>query len=256
MKHTLVVLIAIMCWIANHQLPGPGASAQVSGGAETSRSQPAVDEVLENYVKALGGREAIAKINSRVMKGKYEGVKLGDKGEIESYWKGPDKSLFALEVLGRGSGVQGFDGTTGFSQDPRNGFREMNANAVVHWKRNNDPQLPIKMKEYFTKLTFTGKQSIGGKDANCLELTAPVPTPDTWCFDSKSGLLLSRSFEPNAEIGKIEFLYEDYRDVDGVKLPFLVRQINRIGMTTYKYEKVVYNVSIEDSKFAASRYRK
>jgi hypothetical protein len=83
-----------------------------------------------------------------------------------------------------------------------------------------------------------------------------VPTPDTWCFDSKSGLLLSRSFEPNAEIGKIEFLYEDYRDVVGVKLPFLVRQINRIGMTTYKYEKVVYNVSIEDSKFAASRYRK
>jgi hypothetical protein len=256
MKYVAVFLVSIVCWIAADQLFTHPVAAQNPSGPENSQRQPSVDEVLANYVTALGGKEAIAKINSRVMTGKFEGAKLGDQGNVGSYWKSPDKSLFVLEVPGRGSGAQGFDGTIGFSQDPRNGFREMGANALVHWKRNNDPQLPIKMKEYFTKLTSSGRQSIGGQDANCVELTAPVPTPDTWCFDSKSGLLLSRSFEPNAEIGKIEVLYEDYREVDGVKVPFLVRQINRTGMSTFKYEKMQSNVTIDDSKFEASKYRK
>lgn len=253
MKFVTLCLIAILATATAHQLATHDAA---QAPVNTSASPADVDVILDNYVKALGGTEAIARINSRVMKGKYEGVKLGDRGNVESYWKSPDKSLFTLEVPGRGSGVQGFDGTVGFTQDPRNGFREMSATFVVHWKRNNDPQLPIKMKEYFTKLAITGAQSIGGRDATCLELTAPVPTPDTWCFDTKSGLLLSRSFEPNAEIGKIEFLYEDYREVDGVKVPFLVRQIGRTGMTITKYEKVVHNVALDDSKFAASKYRK
>jgi zinc protease len=255
-RYVLVPIVAIVSWMTTPPLLSHNVSAQDPAGTKISRSQPAVEEVLENYVKALGGHDAIAGISSRVMKGKFQGAKLGDQGNIESYWKSPDKSLFVLAVPGRGGGAQGFDGTTGFSQDPRNGFREMTANAVVHWKRNNDPQLPIKMKEYFTKLASSSSQSIGGHETNCLELTAPVPTPDTWCFDSKSGLLLSRSFEPNAEIGKIEFLYEDYREVDGVKVPFLVRQISRMGMTTYKYEQISYNVTLEDSRFAASGYRK
>lgn len=255
MKYSIVLLLAIAIW-TGVAFPFTRSTKTRGPAAENSGDQPTVEEILDSYVKALGGREAIARIKSRVMKGKFEGTKLGDRGNIESYWKSPDKSLFALEVPGRGGGVQGFDGAIGFSQDPRNGFREMSANAVVHWKRNSDPQLPIKMQEYFTKLTFSGNQSVGGKDARCLELTAAVPTPDTWCFDSKTGLLLSRSFEPNAEIGKIEFLYEDYREVEGVRIPFLVRQINRTGMTTYLYEKVFYNVALEDSKFSASQYRK
>ena len=255
MKYAAVFLILIAGLIAAGQFSTPPVVAQNSAPPETSQRQPGVDEILDDYVKALGGKEAIARINSRVMKGKFEGAKLGDRGIVESYWKSPDKSLFVLEVPGRGSGAQGFDGTIGFSQDPRNGFREMSANPLVHWKRNNDPQLPIKIREYFTKATRGASQSIGGHNANCLDLTAPVPSPDTWCFDSTSGLLLSRSFEPNAEIGKIEILYEDYRVVDGVKVPFLVRQINRTGMTTFKYDAVQYNVALEDSKFEASKYR-
>lgn len=256
MKYAAVFLILIVGSIAAGQFSTDRVTAQSPAAPESAQRQPGVDEVLDNYVKALGGKEAIARINSRVMKGKFEGAKLGDRGIVESYWKSPDKSLFILEVPGRGSGAQGFDGTIGFSADPRNGFREMSANPLVHWKRNNDPRLPIKMKDYFTTLTPSAGQSIGGQNANCLELTAPVPSPDTWCFDSRSGLLLSRSFEPNAEIGKIEILYEDYREVEGVKVAFLVRQINRTGMTTFKYDAVQYNVALEDSKFEAAKYRK
>lgn len=257
MRYLVVFLISIVGWIAadsSHR----HLAQQNPSGPENSRHQPSVDEILDHYVKALGGKEAIARNKSRVMTGTLESSfdTLGNRPAVENYWKSPDKSLSVMEVPGHFFAVQGFDGTIGFSQNPSNGFREMNSNALVHWKRNNIPHLPIKMKDYFTKLTSSAGQTIGGKDTNCLEFTAPIPTPDTWCFDSKSGLLVSRSFEPNAVAGRIEFLYEDYREVEGVKVPFLVRQTTRTGVTTLKYEKVQYNVALDDSMFEASKYRK
>jgi hypothetical protein len=45
--------------------------------------------------------------------------------------------------------------------------------------------------------------------------------------------------------------YEDYREVDGVKLPFLVREESLLGLSfVYKITEIKHNVQIDDAKFA------
>jgi hypothetical protein len=43
--------------------------------------------------------------------------------------------------------------------------------------------------------------------------------------------------------------YEDYRDVNGVKIPFLIRVARVDGTTTYQWSQMLANVPVDDRIF-------
>jgi hypothetical protein len=43
--------------------------------------------------------------------------------------------------------------------------------------------------------------------------------------------------------------YEDYRDVSGVKVAFLIRVVRADGATIYKWEQVQANIPVDSSRF-------
>ena len=47
----------------------------------------------------------------------------------------------------------------------------------------------------------------------------------------------------------VQSFLEDYKDVDGVKLPFTIRQVTPQFTITIKIEDVKTNVPIDDAKF-------
>src|SRR6185295_9173411 len=97
------------------------AQAKPEADKKPAGPLPTVDQVLENYVKAIGGKEANMKVTSRVEKGTLEIAAMGVNAPIELYSKAPNKSLFFLDVPSFGVIQEGFDGTGAWSQEPQGG---------------------------------------------------------------------------------------------------------------------------------------
>jgi hypothetical protein len=79
---------------------------------------PTVDKILDNYVKALGGKEAIEKITSRSVKGTFDIEAMSISAPVEMYAKAPNKTAMKIDVPNIGVVNRVFDGSSGWDSSP------------------------------------------------------------------------------------------------------------------------------------------
>jgi hypothetical protein len=222
--------------------------AQLSASAKPAETKPAealpsVDEVLDHYVQAIGGKAAVQAQSSCVMKGTLAVPSYGADGTIVIYGKAPNKQLTEIASATLGNSRVGFNGAMAWQEEDGE-VKDLS----VFPKREADFYFPLKLRELFPKIEVKGKEKVGNIQAWRLE--APRGgTPKRWYFDVESGLLLRtevRSAE--GELLKSE-TYEDYRAVDGVKIPFTIRSIEDHVEAITKLSEVKHNVQIDDAQF-------
>lgn len=213
---------------------------------QTEVNGPGVDEVLDKYVQAVGGRAAFRKITSRVSKGSFTSTKLGVKGSVELYAKAPNKQLTVLTAAGFGTYRRGFDGATAWEQGPGGDEARESAHFT---KRDADFYQAVTLHDVYPRLAFAGREKINGRGAYVLE--APrAGNPKRWYFDAQSGLLLHTEVRGRANNILTSEDYADYRSVDGVLIPFRLRQVVEDGIDfDISLGEVKQNVSIADSIF-------
>ncbi|HXO87314.1 MAG TPA: hypothetical protein VN885_01615 [Candidatus Acidoferrales bacterium] len=231
-------------------------STAQSGGQSAPAAAPAlpqkVDPILDHYGKAIGGRAAWEKFTSQVMLGTIQVPSMNLSGTIMIHQKAPDKFMSAVIINGAVF-QQGFDGIQGWTNDPKNGLREQTGPELAEAKRGADFLHAFKMGRVYAKIVLAGAEKIGDRDTWVLEATAPEgDDPTKMYFDTHSGLLL-RVVSQNHDADGVTQLqedFDDYRDVDGVKVPFVWRQTN--GDTTYTltFSEVHHDVELSDSEFA------
>ncbi len=93
---------------------------------------PTVDQVLEKYLVAIGGRAALEKITSAHLQGTLEIPDFQINGTIDIVQKAPNKVLQTVSLTGTGMQAvqrEGFDGTVGWADDPQGGLRERPARS-------------------------------------------------------------------------------------------------------------------------------
>jgi hypothetical protein len=212
---------------------------------------PTVDQVLEKFVKAIGGKAAVEKLNSRIAKGTFDIPSMGVSGTAEIAAKAPGKNATVVDMPGFGTFKQAFDGKNGWSQDPMNGLRDMSSEELAAAKIDEDFYRDIRMKDLYPGLAVKAKAKVGERDAYLLEGPGPAGSPDKFFFDAESGLLLKTEGERDSPQGKamLETFLEDYKEVDGVKMPFTIRINNPAISFTIKLSEVKHNVPVDDSKF-------
>ena len=228
---------------------GPGITP-TQLGAEAARAK--ADEVLASYVTALGGRTALEKINSRVAKGTFEVSGIAMSGPLEMYAKAPNLRLTLLQMPGQETFKDGFDGSVGWEQNPDDGVTDKTGLDLGSAIRDADFYQPLKLRQQYPNLTFKGTATVSlGKagERETLVLEAPRNgSPRLFYFESQSGLLLR--VEDWGAAGKMieAVVYRDYREVDGVKVPFLINLIEDV-VFTMKLNEVKQNVTIDDAVF-------
>jgi zinc protease len=236
--------------------------AQESQTAATPSAPPAtstaqvlpqkVDPILESYARAIGGRPAWEKFTSQVLMGTIEVPSMGLTGTILIHEKAPNKFMSAVIVNGAVF-RQGFDGTQGWTDDPKNGLRDQTGAELAESKRGADFLHAFRMGRAYAKIEVTGAEKIGDRDTWIVEATAPEGgEPTKMYFDTQTGLML-RVISQNHDadgVSQLQEDFEDYRVVDSVRVPFVWRQTN--GDTTYtlKFSEVHHNVELPDSEFA------
>ncbi len=233
-------------------LPQPPPEGGAAGEAkpETGPPLPTVDQVLDKYVQAIGGEAAFRKLNTRVMKGShvtYDGTTF----PVETYQAAPDKFV-TIVTPKQGVVMNGYNGTVGWSKNPR-GQRELSGAQLETMKRAANFYSDIRPRETFPNLTVGWREKVGDREAVVLISKVSDTHTERLYFDAQTGLLLRILTVSQTLLAPIpeQTDFEDYREVDGVKLPFTIRQSfvdPWIGWTR-KYSEIKHNVAVEDTKF-------
>src|SRR6185503_13935384 len=142
------------------------ATANTTAAAPTEETKQKADEVLAAYVKGLGGRTALEKINSRIAKGTFEVLGIALSGPAELYAKAPNRMLTILTVPGQTSLKEGFDGTAGWQEDPDDGVVDKTGLELGSAMRDADFYQPLKLRAQYPNLFFKGSVKVALFKAN------------------------------------------------------------------------------------------
>jgi hypothetical protein len=218
------------------------------------------DEIVEKHLAAIGGREALGRIRSRVSSGKVTvTTPVGDlAGTVEAFAKAPDKSrtLIKVDVTALGAGIvtndQRFDGASGYIIDTLNGNREITGAQLDALRNNGFPTAWLDYKARGHAVALTGKETLGDRPALVLDVTPKTgPKMRSW-VDAETYLIVKTSVTVDVPpLGAVEQIMEfgDYRTVDDVKVPFLVKSINSLQTVTGVLTDVKHNVDIDEASF-------
>lgn len=205
---------------------------------------PKIDEVLQNYKRATDESGALAKLKTRVLKGNLV-AQGGLNAPMEVYVKAPNKMLMIMHTPGGGATVGG-NGSSVWERN-QNGLREPAGPEADFLKRQAQSFAGADLRQQYKKLEVIGRAKLGDRDTVVVE-TDPG---DRLYFDATTGLLVRQDLETDGPQGKTQAFIEfsDYREVDGVKIPFS-RKWSRSGFSfTQKFDEVKHNIEIEDSRF-------
>ncbi|MGA2130924.1 MAG: hypothetical protein ABSH50_01305 [Bryobacteraceae bacterium] len=222
------------------------------GGAPLC-AQPSVDQILEKYAQALGGRAAYEKVTSRLMAGTVEIPDDNVTGPARVIAKAPASFRLTLDIPGYGIVETVLDGPAGWERNPDNGTRAMSKTDLVTAQRDHDFYREIRLKDLFSKMQVAGSDKVEGRAAYIIEMAVGDGPSEKLYFDSENGLLLKRDFERvTLEDGIVQYevVYGDYRDVDGIKLPTRIEQRAPDNTMIFKFTEIKNNAALEDTAFA------
>jgi len=240
------------------QQPAPAAPAQPPTQAPAQQPPapkaddklPAAEEVMASYFKAVGGAEVLTKYKSRVSKGSIELAPMNGRGTVEIWQKAPDKMLMVMKLTGLGEFRQGYDGQTGWANDPFQGLRELKGMELAA-RRRSAIFNPAERNALYKKMAVTGRGKVGEREVFVVEATPAEGEPDKMYFDTQSGLLLRVDTVTEGPEGRViaESYLEDYRPVDGMMAPHTVRQVAGAITIIQRLESVKHDEALDDSMF-------
>jgi hypothetical protein len=227
--------------------PNLNSIAIESSHSKQAETKPAIEQILEKYEKALGGKANFDKISSRYIKASR--VEPNGKTEPEEIWQKGNK-LLVVTTYSQAVVSEAFDG----------------ANV---WKRANEHSIPLKadeaeqirrvaelfasanLKAIYPKMEFGSVEQINGREVYQVRATTANNGRERLYFDRETGLLVRRTASVPTILGNFMYQvdYSDYKDFGGVKLPATARFAVPNISWTRKILEVKNNAAIEDAKF-------
>ena len=231
-------------------------------GCGRAVSAQTADDIIEKHLTAMGGRAALAKITSRTMAGTITlSTPAGElSGPVEIVAQTPNKSrtviTLDLTALGAGRMVfdQRFNGTSGYVLDSLQGDHEITGSQLEAMKNNPFPSPYLNYKEAGTTVELSGKEKLGDREAFLLILKPKSGPVARQYIDAESYLAVRSVIKVDVPQigGELEQTSEllDYRDVDGVKVPFHIKNSSAVQTSDIVIAKVEQNTTIDQALFS------
>ena len=250
---------AVTCYTCHRGKPTPVSVPAVgqnlwaaSSPSPAPEAPPTVKQILDRYVQAVGGADALMKITSRTVKGS----RIGADGVLvpeEVYQKAPDK-LLTVTSYPNVVFSNGYNGMAGWGHSSRDGATPLPDQLLAQLKRDAVFYKELKTQEIYSSLTLLGKASVRDADAYVIQATPADGPAEKLFFDVRTGLLVRRYTESDTPLGKLPLQvdYEDFREVDGIKQPFLIHWSFPGRVWGRKVDEIKQNVPLDDAKFNPS----
>ncbi len=224
-----------------------GETAGVSN--EAAKEMPSMTEILAKYVDAIGGSAAIQKNQTRVEQGAVEGPH-NLHAAIETYRTAPDKA-FAVVHRPNGDVSEGLSGEIGWGKRANGEVTDESGDELARSRQWAEFYAGERFDKDYERFQVRGAESVNGHDAYLVMAWWKGDGADRIYFDVQTGLLLRITHRIESPLGALPLQtdYEDYRDVNGLKIPFTVRVTRVDGTTTYTWQKMEANVAIDPGRY-------
>lgn len=227
---------------------GPPHKPENEAGEKDTKNLPTGEQLLDKYVKAVGGAGAIDKNKSRIMKGT---IAFGERSlPIDIYSKEPDMRI-SLTHMPDGDNVTAFNGHEGWMGVPGRPLREMHGPDIDGASIDADLHLATHLKSMFSETKVTGAEKIDDHEAYLVVGQRDGKTPLHLYFDEQTGLLVRLVRFGETALGQMptQIDYADYREAGGVKIPYKWTLARPGGRFTIQITDVQQNVPVDDAKF-------
>ncbi|HKY04044.1 MAG TPA: c-type cytochrome [Blastocatellia bacterium] len=257
-KETFSGKDAVNCYTCHRGQPKPVAVTPVgtnlwqrpgAAGAKPDAALPALEHLLDRYEQAVGGKAALMKITTRVMKGS----RIGADGVLvpEEVYQSASNKLLVVTSYRDAVFRKGFDGARGWARSSQ-GESPISKEELAELERDAEFYGEIKLRELYPQMSVEGKTVIGDREAFTVAAVGRRGLGERLYFDAETGLLLRRYREFKTPLGlfPMQTDYEDYKEVDGVRLPVLIRWSMPGRSWGRKITEVKHNTGIDDSIFS------
>lgn len=215
-----------------------------------------VDEILTKHYETQGGLEKMKGVTTRRMIGSMGMGMPGMEAPITMEMKRPGKRRIEFTIQGM-TGVQAFDGEKGWSLMPFMGQTDPEVSSDEDSAKERDEAdfdgVLVDWKAKGHTVEFAGKEMVEGAEAFKLKVTKKNGDLEYHYLDAETYLLVKTEGKVKRRGTEYEGeqIYSDYKEVDGVMVPFAMEmgakgQPMRQKMT---FSKVEMNVAIDDARF-------
>jgi outer membrane lipoprotein-sorting protein len=218
---------------------------------------PPADQIIDKYIRALGGSQRVADFTGFIAKGTSSGY--GPEGmprPVEIYAKAPNQRTTIIHTQ-NGDSTTVFDGRAGWIAAPLRPVPVLTLSGSGLESVRIDAELafPGRIKELLKNWRVGFPATINDRETQVIQGTAPGGSLATLFFDSESGLLVRVIRYSESVVGRTptQTDYSDYRDVAGFKFPFRFTVTWLDGKENFELTDVQPNAAIDAAKFARPR---
>jgi len=183
------------------------------------------------------------------MKGSVES--RSGSGALEVIFKQPNKALIK-QTTAQGLFTRGTNGATAWAQTAK-GVTEITGEGLKRSVASIAQFNLIKTPDSVANATVTGMARVDDRDTYVLTLENSATESTQLFFDVESGLLLRRVNVTNTMLGplNVQWDFSDYRDVNGLKFPFVIRtaDVASFDTTIRSFKEIKIDSTIDDHIF-------
>ncbi|MEN3329165.1 MAG: photosynthetic reaction center cytochrome c subunit [Acidobacteriota bacterium] len=210
---------------------------------------PAAPEIIAKYLSAVGAKQNAAS-SPIVMRGTVESRSIS--GILEVTFKQPNKALIKQTTASHEVSTRVTNGVTASVQTAK-GVTQITGENLKRSIASIALYNPIKIPDSLNNATPTRIARIDDRDAYVLRMQSSATESLQVFFDVESGLLLRRVTVINTMLGplNVQWDFSDYRDVNGLKLPFVIRTSNvaSYDTTIRRFTEIKIDPTVNDRIF-------
>jgi hypothetical protein len=197
---------------------GAGTPELAGRDVPQPKALPSVEQVMDRYVDALGGRDAIFKHKSMTVREKLEvqGLSL----DRVTYYK-DGKSHEELSLPNGGQYQSGYDGAVAWEMSPGGGPTLIQGDEAESKVRDADMYYPARVLDYFSSMQVVDVAEFEGHTCYHLKGTNKWGKINEHFYDTKTGLLVGYRFDSawRGGAGDESAVFTDYKDFGGWLIP-------------------------------------
>jgi hypothetical protein len=260
--------VVVTCWTChrNRDRPSVAPTMDVMYGEPTLEpdvvivqqpGMPTAASILDKYIAAAGGAQRLSQLSSYTATATSVGFGgFGGGGQVEIYAEAPDKRTTIIrfpDAPDRGDSTRSYNGSEGWIRTPLSvlGEYQLSGNELDGARVDAMLGFPAQIKTVLTNLRVGFPESIGERSVQVVQGDGPNGLLVTLYFDSETGLLARVIRYSRSPIGRMptQVDYADYRDVNGIKMPFTWTFSWLDGRDTFNLTDIRLDVPIDDARF-------
>ncbi len=215
---------------------------------------PKVDEIVDGYFENIGGKDAWRAVKSMKITG--DGVQMGMNFPLTVLAKEPNLNKVLVEVQGMKI-IEAYDGEVAWATNPFAGMTEPTKKSDEESEQMGREQFQEALLDYKDKghtITLEGTEEYEGTEVYKLKLVKADGDERLYFFDTELFVPVAvRTFMKAGQLKgqSIDNVTSDYQDVDGLMIPFSMKQkVNGQTMMEMIAKTIEINIPISNEEFS------